>query len=221
MVLGELWTSAASAAPADNLYQYVFGNSSYTVACDGTVDVSVYLQETVGPQGTPVLSSSGVGLSTAGVKVLFSDPPQPIQPTRVLKLTDIWENMAFDFPTPSLTDTDADLALATLLNPSVTGEEISPGVYRLLLGTFHFTAGTVAGESTPIRATDYDPRFDDVVTGGDMRVLDNLIQDGSATITTVPEPAAVEMLAAAILAGGLLWKFRRNLGRNARQRHYK
>jgi hypothetical protein len=115
-------------------------------------------------------------------------------------LLDIEENPAFDFPTPSLTYDGAKLSLAALAGPAVTGEEQSPNVYRLLLGTFRFTAGSVLGESTPLRVTDYDPGFDDVVTG-DLRVLDSSpIYDGVARITTVPEPGTLVLLAAAVLS---------------------
>jgi hypothetical protein len=54
------------------------------------------------------------------------------------------------------------------------------------------------------------------VVTGDMQVLDNSpIHDGTATITTTPapEPGTLTMLAAALLAGGVLWKGRRKSSR--------
>jgi hypothetical protein len=210
VVLAGLRAGACSAAP---VFQYVFGQDTYTLTTRGTVNVPVYLQETVAAGDTPVLAPSGVGLLTAGVQVLFSDLPQPIQPARIMAVSDIMADQAFDFPTPSLTTVGARLSLGALLNPAVHGQEHSPGVYWVLLGTFRFTAGAIGGESTPIRATDYDPGFDDVVTVG-MQVLDNRpIHDGTATITTTPEPGTMMMLAAAVLAGVVLWQGRRKLSR--------
>jgi hypothetical protein len=77
IVLGGLRVGAASAAPVSDVFQYVFGQDTYTLAPGATVNVPVYLQETVVPGNTPVLAPSGVGLLTAGVQVLFSDAPQP------------------------------------------------------------------------------------------------------------------------------------------------
>lgn len=204
LLLAGLWAWAVSAAQAGGVYQYVFDQDTYALPPGETMDVPVYLQETVGAEDTPVLSPGGVGLITAGVRLLFNDPPQPSQPARVVNLFDIKENPDFDFPTSSLTATTAKLSLGTLLNPTVHGYEESPGVYRVLLGTFRFTAGEIEGQSTPIRATDYDPGFDDVVTG-DMRVLDNSpLVDGMATITTVPEPTTLGLLACAAAVGMVL-----------------
>jgi hypothetical protein len=205
LVASGLSAGKAIAAPVYPLYQYVFGQDNYPVSPGGTVDVQVYLQETIGQFDTPVLAPGSVGLIAAGVRLEAGDPPQPSQPARVLSTFDILENPAFDFPTPSLTGSNAGLSLGTLLNPTVIGREQSAGVFRMLLGTFRFTAGSLPGESTPLRATDYDPGFDDVVTG-DMRVLDaRPIYDGTATITVVPEPQALTLLAAAALAGATCW----------------
>ncbi|MEM7478639.1 MAG: hypothetical protein AAF483_26955 [Planctomycetota bacterium] len=53
-----------------------------------------------------------------------------------------------------------------------------------------FTAGSIPGEVTTLRATDWRPG-DDLIAGN-LVALDSLVTDGSATITTlaaVPEPA--------------------------------
>jgi hypothetical protein len=139
------------------------------------------------------------------VQVICSDSPQPTQPARMTALSDITPNPDFDVPTPSLTATGAKLALGKLVGPAVTGEEFSDGVYRLLLGTFRFTAGNVPNESTPIRAADFDPGFSDFATG-DGKVLDaSPIPDARATITVIPEPGSLVLLAVGVL-GGMAWR---------------
>jgi hypothetical protein len=195
-------SEAAVANPFDsNTYTFSFGQDVFTARPGETVDVPVYFQETVGPPGNSVLVPGGVGLVGAGVRVVFSDPPQPTQPSCVLGVSDIVPNPSFDVPTPSLSLGAAGLELARLASGTVTGAEYSPGVYRVLLGTFRFTAGEVGGESTPIRAADFDPGFDDFVTG-DLNVLDGSpISEAQAKITVVPEPGSLLLLIAVALTG--------------------
>jgi hypothetical protein len=94
----------------------------------------------------------------------------------------------------------------------VDGGSRCGSVCRVLLGTFHFTAGSVPDEVTPLRATDYDADLDDVVTS-DLRVLDGSpIHEGRATISTiVPEPGTLVLLAAAVLSGAAVWLRRRKV----------
>jgi hypothetical protein len=200
-------TGVARATPT---YQYVFERNVYQVAPGGTIDVHVLLQETVGTGDISVLAPGGVGLFGAGVKVVFGDAPQPSDPARVRYDSDISASSAFDVVTPAVETIDAKLSLFALDNPAVYGQEYSLGVYRLELGTFRFTAGTVGGESTPLRATDYDPVFDDVITS-DLRALDGSpIYDGMATITTsVPEPGTMALLGSGFLVSAFLWLRRR------------
>jgi hypothetical protein len=203
------WSSVAPAdSPDFNSYQYVFGQDAYTVMPGGTVDIPIYFQETVGLQDTSVLCPGGVGLVGAGVKVLFSDLPQPTQPARVLNVSDIVPNAAFDVPTPLLQFASAKLALGTLVGPSVHGDEFSEGVYRVLLGTFRFTAGEMPGETTPIRATDFDTGLSMFVTG-DIETLDaSPMPDARATISVVPEPGTLALLVVAVSVG-LVWRNKR------------
>jgi hypothetical protein len=190
-------------------YDYVFGGADYQAPVGGTIEVPVFLQETVQSGDTAVLGPGGPGLWGAGVTVVYGDPPQPSDPARVLSTSDILPSAAFDQQTPSVAMNQAKLALFCLTNPAVYGVEYSPGVYRLELGKFRFTAGTIPGESTPLRAIDYDPTLDDVVTS-DQRALDGSpIHEGTAVITTVPEPAAAILLIAAfsmVAISRMVWK---------------
>ena len=68
---------------------------------------------------------------------------------------------------------------------------------RILLGTFTFTGGTIGGEVTNLRATDFSG-FAETISGVNGTTLDGTIGDGFATITvnstasaTVPEPSGL------------------------------
>jgi hypothetical protein len=199
-------TGVVHAAP---VYKYVFGGDVYRVIPGGTVNVPVFLQETVATGDVSVLAPGGVGLFGAGVKVVFGDPPQPSDPARVCSASDILASSAFDVVTPAVELTNAKLELFSFDNPAVHGQEYSLGVYRLELGIFRFTAGSVADQSTPIRATDYDSLFDDVITS-DGRPLDSSpISDGSAMIITVPEAGTLAMLAVAVATTAVIGIARR------------
>ena len=56
--------------------------------------------------------------------------------------------------------------------------------------TFH--AGNVPGEVTNLLITDFDPLLDDTISGVSGISLDDMIVDGTATITVsaVPEPSS-------------------------------
>lgn len=197
-------------------YQYGFDQANYTASPGKTVDVLVYLQET----GGSVFRDNG--LIGAGVAVCFDDLPQPTSPAKVLTLENIANVSDFEqewskhaVPASGY----ADISLWTM--DFVYGTEATTGsnVYRLLLGRFTFTAGSVSGEVTHIRATDFDTTSDDVVYyyNHDMSTpiaLDGVIQDARATITTVPEPCAIMLLAPGV-AGILAYARRRQTSGDA------
>ena len=167
-------------------YQYVFDRANYIVAPGGTVAVNVYLEETVGSGGTSILSDAGIGMFGAGVMLRFDDSPQPTDPARVLAASDIAGNTAFDQVAADVSSVFALLAEDALLNPYVHGSLTgSTGqVYRLLIGTFTLTSGTVSGEATPIQATRYGSGVVNVDVTASGAPLDGLITAGTASVTT-------------------------------------
>lgn len=209
LILTALVVSIAATTRAAT-YEYAFDQANYTVSPGNTVDVLVYLQETGGSV------FKGNGLIGAGVAVRLDDLPRPTSPAKVLTLEDVANVSDFErewskhaVPASGY----VDLSLWTM--DYVYGAETATGsdVYRLLLGKFTFTAGTVPGEVTHIRATDFDTTSDDVVYyyNNDMSnptALDGVIQDATATITTVPEPRNVVLLATGV-AGILACVWRR------------
>jgi hypothetical protein len=198
---------AARAAHAAS-YSYAFDQSNYSVSLGQTVDVLVYLQET----GGTVFRDDG--LIGSGVKVFFNDPPAPSSPAQVLTDAAVANISGFEqvwSKTAVPASGYAGLSLGTF--NYVYGTETSPNEYRIPLGRFTFTAGSVAGQVTHLRATDFDPTMDDTVYYDQSLnpvSLDGSIQDATATIMVVPEPSAIMLL---ILAGlsllGYLWQGRR------------
>ncbi len=179
---GILWAAAAFAGSVS--YQYAFDQTNYIVAPNGTVNVGVYLVETVDSGGVSVLSSSGVGMSGAGVQVYFSDSPQPADPATVVSTAAIAANSAFDQSSTSLSSGSALLSEYVFFNDYVHGAQPDPNqtIYQMSIGTFTFTSGAISGNITPIRAAAYGTANINVTAGG--VVLDSLIAQSTATITT-------------------------------------
>jgi hypothetical protein len=185
--------------PTKARFQWFFDLSNYTVAPEGTVAVTVLLQETFNPKTFSSLLAPGTdGLILGGVLVEVISP-LPSCPARVRKSSSITGNPAFDFATvPQLPvpQSATSAGILELSDSPVYGEVVSRSdtceTVLLSLGTFLFTAGTVSGEVNFLTA---------MVTGnligapGDINVtysgvqLDGLIQAGSAMITVSPKAA--------------------------------
>ncbi len=216
-MLGCLVAGIASAEPT---YRWVFDQSVYEVNPGGAVDVRIYLEEAIQGNDTGILdSSAGNGLGSIGLAIYFPDrlavytpeSPQPSEPAKVRNDSDVMANPAFDFSDmPAAFGDHAELNELILLNPPIYGVQGPVNTFRVVAGTFTFTAGNVPWEKTPIRATDLDPNMDDTLDSLGNVVLDSLIADGTATIYVVPEPGSITLLAAAVLSS--LAFFRRRLG---------
>ena len=172
-----------SAACGESNYAFVFEKSDYAVNPGGTVDVQVYLQETDGTQ------LRDIGLVGTGVRICSTDLPQPESPAKVLSDSDVFNVSDFDVVWSKTADPDlgcAGLSLGTF--GKVYGLETATGsdIYRVLLGKFTFTAGSIANETTHIRVTDFNPALSDTVLA-DYTDLDSVIADGTATITTIAQ----------------------------------
>jgi hypothetical protein len=194
---------AANTAQAAS-YSYGFDQTNYNVSLGQTVDVLVYLQEA----GGTVFRDSG--LIGSGVKAYFNDPPAPSSPAQVLSDAAVTNISGFEqvwSKTAAPASGYAGLSLGTF--NYVYGTETAPNEYRIPLGRFTFTAGSVAGQVTHLRATDFDLTMDDTVYYDQSLnpvSLDGVIQDATATISVVPEPSAITLL---LIAGlsllGYLW----------------
>ena len=176
-------------------YQFVFDQSNYTVAPNGTVSVGVGLQETFNPQtDTPVLAPGTDGLVGAGVQVQVVSP-FPGSPASVKSSADIHGDPAFSLlalpqlPVPGTTTGAGLLELAPgPVFGTVTFSSPLLEIVDVPLGTFTFTAGGTPGQVTHLAALNTTivpgvPSSNNVTNSG--IVLDPLILPGAATITVV------------------------------------
>lgn len=202
---------APSMAEAGSVYQFAFDQSTYQADPGGQVQVNVYLQERVSDGTASVLATEG--LIGAGVRVAFDLSPLPSDPARIGKLGDISLNDgpgAFSGGFQSTGLAAGSYAQLTetvdLFSPAVTATDLGGGLYQILLGTFRFTTGSIAGQTTLIEALDI-PGSSDVITGSGS-TLDPLIAPGRAGIwvevgtSAVPEPSSLLGLTIGMICAG-------------------
>lgn len=194
-----LWAATVAAAPVSS---FAFGQANYWATPGSKVDVSIYWQQVIGDGETSVLDlASAVGMFGQGVQVRWDDPVMPSQPATVISSTaDIACNAGFN-DTDSMhrivTDSYAQLSEVTDGMTFVYGAQTNPSVWRQLIGTFSFTAGTVPGEVTHLLATRYVGPFDGetYIIDADGRKYDGETGLATATITvTTPEPGSLALL---------------------------
>jgi len=202
----------AQAARAGLLLSFVFDQSNYVVAPNGTVDVGIFLRQTGTPAAgeTNVLGGFGaVGMTGTGVRISFPTGPNDAQ---VLSTANITGNPAFDnfgFDPFSAVDANSALLSQATSGSPVFGSAVGPNVYDLFLGTFTFTAGAVPGTVTQIGAS--IPLFqnsnDNVAATTPFPTSLLNITDGSATITVQGSSVTTAVPAPGSLVLGLLGAF--------------
>ena len=183
--------------------------TAYNVVPGGTLALKFYLYETFDAAGgeTAILDD-GEGLFSAGLAVVRVGAV-PGDPAGILALADIVPNAAFNEPTPTISPLKAldSAGGASLLENRDIAESAGVGpenpaadVRRVLLGTFTFTAGAVAGQTTSFRIADNDAATQDTATWADPPLdLDADIAAFDFAIAVVPEPGALVLLALAAL----------------------
>jgi hypothetical protein len=182
--------TALAAGTAHAEYRYAFDQSNYTTTPGGTVPVSIYLQETE----TSLLADAG--LQGVGINVAWSGGPA--------SMTAVTPNSAFSlYSDSSIESTYAYLTESALAGVKATETPEGSGIYKVLVGTFSFTAGATNGVTT-LTTADIDPEYDgDTATAVYNNIstsLDTLIFNGTATITTIPEPSTFVLAGIAVLA---------------------
>lgn len=202
-----LTVTAVTEAHGGLVYDFLFDESDYSVAPSGEVDVTLFLRETVTDGATSQLGPAGPGIVGIGARLQFDIAPTPTDRAEVLAEDNVTPNSVFnalrDFNLISGSQIDA--RLTSFDNPTAT-ETASGNVFLIPVATYKFTAGNLPGEVTNIRALDI-PGTDDTVLD-DGIVLDSFINNGTATITTTPEPSSFVLMAVAG-AGILLFRNRR------------
>ncbi|MCA9064757.1 MAG: hypothetical protein KDA96_16915 [Planctomycetaceae bacterium] len=187
-----LFLSSSTVAQADLIYE--FGQSEYHVAPNSTIDVDLFLTQT---GITDVLTTEG--LDSIGGRVYFNDPPVPTDPAVVLATIDIITSTAFDDDLFENKDLVAGVSAGVEDSIDFNAGTGAVKGSRILVGTFRFTAGSVLGEVTNLRGTDFDltPGRDSIVSFDTLTGLDSLLgPDARATITVsaVPEPSGFPLL---------------------------
>ena len=130
-------------------------------------------------------------------------------------ITGVTGNLLFDVQGTALFSMSSASLVQGALMSTPTASQLSPNVYRLLLGTLSLTAPLVLGESNTF--TFVDPSSSDDLFLGDGSVIDSAASYGSFTVTAVPESSSM------ILFGGLgaayagIAKFRRRRIQTANQ----
>lgn len=198
MLVLACWSIQAHAA---YIYQYTFGQPNYYVAPGHTVTVDVYLQETVSGGDTPWFTSANQGLFSGGVRVFFNETPLPSDLAEVPSIANILVSPLFTDPANIRnlqTGVSAGITAAVVdpLTELIPGNPLNATTSRILLGTFHFTAGLINNEVTHLLATDFNTSApgsnENTVFNSstfDSLDLDSLILPSTATITTIPEPS--------------------------------
>jgi len=180
--------------------------TSYAPAPGEVLEIAVYVYETFTPGSeTAVLDDEG-GLLSVGLTISRTSVG-PTDPAGVLASDEIAHNA--DFNDAYLLDKSVQLSGGVFDSVTLEGardiaeptgiaaEVSSAGVRRLLLGTFTFTAGSVPNETTAFRIHDNAaaPMNGTVTWDLPGLALDDQLQPFDFTITTIPEPASLALLA--------------------------
>jgi hypothetical protein len=183
----------ASSFTETSRLQFAFDRPDYSVVPGGTVAVTVFLRETFNPVfGSSLLAPGTDGLISGGF-MIRARSATPTRPARVRSTSAIAGNPAFDFaiipqlPVPAFDDSAGVVALSSTPVFGEFGSRTTSWETVLLpLGSFTFTAGFVPGEVTYLTAlnTEINMRMaSDTFVTASGRVLDGLLEPGSATIT--------------------------------------
>ncbi len=131
-------------------------------------------------------------------------------------ITGVSGNLAFDDQGTALFSmSSASLVQGALMN-TPTASLLSPGVYRLQLGTLSLTAPLVLGDSNTFTFVDPDLLGDDLFLG-DGSVIDDVVEYGEFTVTAVPEPSSMTLFGGLGAAFASISQFRRRRIRTANQ----
>jgi hypothetical protein len=193
----------ASTARADLTYSYVSNPSPISLQVGETFLLNVYLQETATDGDSPRFVGAGNGLFSQAVRVDFGASAA----SRVLASSDVVPNSSdfADTLAAGLIDPGAaqvnEQVLLSSIDP-VAGTNVSPGVSRIFVGSFLFTA--VEAGTAVVTFGDLNPDFDDVIAA-DGFVLDPVLQAGTVQFTVVdpaivPEPASVVLMGSGLCA---------------------
>jgi hypothetical protein len=217
---------SAHPACANINYSYVPGQKTYTAGPGGTVNVPIYLDESLTGNSPSLLAADG-GLASAGFQVsrATTGPGNPAA------LGSVTAAPGFGGPSAYFTETASEVAFTESVSlQSTTGvapTSVSAGLNQIYLGTLTIQAGSLAGETTDFTLGPIVAHHGNTLTNDnfyDLDQTDNGGTPGSAsgqvpayngatstafTVTTsTPEPSSLPLLALGGLAGLILLKRR-------------
>lgn len=188
-----------SEAQAQLSYEFYFDQANYNVLEGSNVDLDLFLRETATGGSTPRLEVGGDdGLFSYGVNVDFSSATGGAASTIAID-TDVAIDAIFDDTGSNDVDllgSSADIFAATTNSNGYENSATSSGIHDVHLATITVTAGD-AGSVTDFVIADHTDTAAAFTAFADFFTIDDIATYGSTTVTVtaIPEPAAVMLLA--------------------------
>jgi energy-converting hydrogenase Eha subunit C len=189
----------AADAQAEQIYEFAFEQSSYTVVEGSTVDITFLLRETVTNGDTARFAvGDNDGFFAFGVNADFSSFTGGAGST-VAATSDVAINAIFDDSTANdvaLVGSTVDINGNSSNGNGIEIAETSPDVYELTLATLTVTAGEL-GSVTTFSLDDHTNTGGIFSLFADAFVIDSVATYGSTEVTVVsaiPEPASTLIL---------------------------
>jgi len=209
-------------AMGDVILDVTFSANALFVAPGETAQVRLVLRETV-TAGSASLLVSEQGLSSMGVSVALEALGVVTSAVELLPEVMINEAVFFDASDPIFGPVVEQSPvggrwLMFAREQGAVGEEVAPGVRELVLATLTIRAGLVEGETTVVRAGDYDGLTSDSLTWRTPLILDETFRYQSVVLTVIPGPGVVAVGGVTLGMTGMTSMFGMNGLRRRRSR---
>lgn len=174
----------------------------YSAVPGSVVSVQLYL-DFDGPEALELLSENG--LYGVGYRVAIGAPELGFAFDTVVPVVPNIADFDDSFGPTIQVDGTAEVGVLLIADPfeddgdtGVVGTEVSVGLRRISLGQVHIVASNQFNAVTSVSVLDFSASTDDTVTWTSLLALDGSIESATFTISTVPGPSALTLLAGAI-----------------------